>query len=309
MSKKKKNLWFRMGITLELTEEEFLILRKGSSWPFCAECCEKAEQLLISKMRAGDFRLDGETYSPEQSDWNDETEWPRDEEIGFDLYHSVSSIKSETPPQSENCPDDCSNVCTGASVSAGIINSSVGSVLKKDFLEQIGCWEELNGLSNAQIREMADSPSVPQRIIKQLAESSSFQEAYWEAVSEASFDLVKNYQEKLSDPVVRNTKIRYLYRDAHNYKVHNECIIRGVLSDDQQRQIREALLDEQDFIPSLVGLPEVKFEDYDEEADGPWFELDEDSFEITEQPHTVDTTAEQLTAMFAFYKGKWHQHI
>ena len=27
-----------------------------------------------------------------------------------------------------------------------------------------------------------------------------------------------------------NTKIHYLYRDADNYKVHNSCVIKGVLT-------------------------------------------------------------------------------
>lgn len=30
-----------------------------------------------------------------------------------------------------------------------------------------------------------------------------------------------------------NTKICYLYRDAGNYKVHNECVIQGELSKEQ----------------------------------------------------------------------------
>ena len=30
-----------------------------------------------------------------------------------------------------------------------------------------------------------------------------------------------------------NTKIRYLYRDADNYKVFNECIVQGEISEEQ----------------------------------------------------------------------------
>ena len=34
-----------------------------------------------------------------------------------------------------------------------------------------------------------------------------------------------------------NTKICYLYRDAGNYKVHNECVIQGELSKEQIQSI------------------------------------------------------------------------
>jgi hypothetical protein len=275
MSKRKKTLWFRMGIALELTEEEFKILRKGSAEPYCAECCAQAEQLLISKMRSGEFLLNGDTYSPTRFDWDEESEWPHDTEISFELLDE----RMDRPP----CPE--------IQVKVIMDNGCVQNVLKShdapvtvELIHADKAYPDYEDLI-AYRRELELDPSF---------KDCNFTVARFESDDRSA---------------EHNTKIRYLYRDAHNYKVHNECIIRGVLSDDQQRQIREALLDGQDFIPSLVGLPEVKFEDYDEEADGPWFELDEDSFEITEQPHTVDTTAEQLTAMFAFYKGKWHQHI
>lgn len=53
-----------------------------------------------------------------------------------------------------------------------------------------------------------------------------------------------------------NTCISYLYRDACNYKIHNEVIINGVLTSAQIDSIMDCLLDGEYFIPSQVGLPE-----------------------------------------------------
>lgn len=65
------------------------------------------------------------------------------------------------------------------------------------FAEQIECWEELENMTVQQITQMIISPDVPARIQKQLKEDGYLQEAYWESVSEASFDLVKKFKEGL----------------------------------------------------------------------------------------------------------------
>ena len=36
-----------------------------------------------------------------------------------------------------------------------------------------------------------------------------------------------------------NTQIRYLYRDASNYKIHNECVVTGELMPEQIAQIMD----------------------------------------------------------------------
>ena len=56
-----------------------------------------------------------------------------------------------------------------------------------------------------------------------------------------------------------NTKITYLYRDASNYKVWNEQVLKGTITDDQIRIICGCLLDGEFFIPFKVGLPEDRF--------------------------------------------------
>ena len=83
-----------------------------------------------------------------------------------------------------------------------------------------------------------------------------------------------------------NTKISYLYRDASNYKVPNECIVRGLLTDEQTKAILDCL-DRDNFIPSQVGLPERRFDRFDPEEDTCWFELYESGFEPTDAEATV----------------------
>lgn len=103
----------------------------------------------------------------------------------------------------------------------------------------------------------------------------------------------------------KNTIINYLYRDASNYKVRNSCVINGVLTKDQQKTILNCLHEGEYFIPSLVGLPEVKFDEYDSEEDHEWFELGEFSFETTRARADVAITAQDLVAAFINCKGRW----
>jgi len=104
-----------------------------------------------------------------------------------------------------------------------------------------------------------------------------------------------------------NTKVNYLYRDASNYKAHNECVIRGVLTKEQQSAILGCLHEGEYFIPSQVGLPEHRFEDQDgiTEDDHCWFELNEFGFEATQEAPTVGFTAEELVAAFQQRKDNW----
>jgi len=103
-----------------------------------------------------------------------------------------------------------------------------------------------------------------------------------------------------------NSKINYLYRDAGNYKVYNECVIVGRLTEAQKRIILSCLDEGEYFIPSLVGLPEVKFDEVDDpEVDHQWFELQEDGFEETIQSPTVFLSADDLVTAFCNCKDRW----
>lgn len=102
-----------------------------------------------------------------------------------------------------------------------------------------------------------------------------------------------------------NTRINYRYRDGSNYKVHNTCVVEGTFTEDQKAAIEECLACGEYFIPSNVGLPEVRFEDWDEEDDHPWFELDVADIEDTDDEVTVSTTAKAVYEAFLAHKDKW----
>ena len=103
-----------------------------------------------------------------------------------------------------------------------------------------------------------------------------------------------------------NTQIRYLYRDASNYKVENECVVTGTFTPEQIAQIMDCCDLGEYFIPTQVGLPEQRFDRYDPEDDHCWFELSEDGFEETAKPATVGISAKQLVESFAAAKEHWN---
>ena len=102
-----------------------------------------------------------------------------------------------------------------------------------------------------------------------------------------------------------NTKISYLYRDADNYKMSNECVIIGTLTAEQVHTIRDCCDMGEYFIPRQVGLPECRFDRYNPEADHCWFELDEDSFSETTELPTVALTATELLNRFEGCRNNW----
>lgn len=105
-----------------------------------------------------------------------------------------------------------------------------------------------------------------------------------------------------------NTRISYLYRDASNYNMHNECIVRGLLTDEQTKAILDCL-DRDNFIPSQVGLPERRFDRFDPEEDTCWFELYESGFEPTDAEADVDLSVEELVSNFLARKDRWDDTV
>ena len=111
---------------------------------------------------------------------------------------------------------------------------------------------------------------------------------------------------KQDTSLYQNTKINYLYRDADNNMRHNEFIINGILTSTQKAAILDCLDDGSYFIPSLVGMPEIKFDEADDPAiDHQWFELQADGFEITAERSTTLFTADELVAAFQKCKNNW----
>ena len=102
-----------------------------------------------------------------------------------------------------------------------------------------------------------------------------------------------------------NTQIRYLYRDASNYKMHNECVVAGELTPEQIAQIMDCCDSGEFFIPSQVDLPESRFDDIAPEDDHCWFELSADGFTPTAKPATVEVSAQQLVENFTAAKEHW----
>lgn len=100
-----------------------------------------------------------------------------------------------------------------------------------------------------------------------------------------------------------NTRINYLYRDAGNYKVHNEAVICGEMTAEQEKVIMDSLDEGIYFIPRQVGLEGRRFDSYDPSVDHPWFEWQ--GYELTEDAPTAELTAEGLTEAFTSCKGQW----
>ena len=119
--------------------------------------------------------------------------------------------------------------------------------------------------------------------------------------------LPENQQSLKQDTsLYQNTKMNYLYRDADNNVCHNEFIVNGILTGSQKAAILDCLDDGRYFIPSLVGMPEIKFDEVGDPAiDHQWFELQADGFEITAERSTTLFTAEELVASFQKCKNKW----
>ncbi len=72
----------------------------------------------------------------------------------------------------------------------------IGCKLCDHFASQIEDWEEVSDLNDRQLFELLNGRFVSDRIHAQLEASSSVSEAFWEAVSEAAFDLVKTYRKE-----------------------------------------------------------------------------------------------------------------
>lgn len=110
---------------------------------------------------------------------------------------------------------------------------------------------------------------------------------------------------KVEEPVKnepQNTLITYLYRDACNYKVHNEAVVKGLMTQEQEQRILNSLLDGEYFIPHLVGLPEERFATVTED-DHPYFEYQ--SLSPTNAPASCDMDVEELVKAFEKYAKNW----
>ena len=281
---KEKTLWFRAGVGIPMTEQEYEMVCKAgkdgaSDCPFFTATAEEiaaARNLLISKFRNSQFRLTGETYAPAIMHEPAESEWPQPEDLTFDFDVSMQPSAAEKIEVKviRDEKNSCSYVLTNSTVPMDVEMLVIDD--DYDDYEQMDAYRD----------ELHKDPQY------------------------RKIDL--NYAAFESEPLL-NTKISYLYRDGGNYKVHNEAIIRGELS---QEQIRRILCscnlgwDSLTFIPSKVGLPEKKLVDegyeFDAELDHDFFEINESDFEITEEDPTVEITASELVAAFEMWTERWY---
>ncbi len=88
-----------------------------------------------------------------------------------------------------------------------------------------------------------------------------------------------------------NTIFSYLYRDASNYKLYHEEIIQGELTFEQiQPYLDQSLY----FIPSVIGLKALGFEDWDQEEDHIWHEIE--LLKLTDKEPTIELSVSKIIA-------------
>ena len=66
-----------------------------------------------------------------------------------------------------------------------------------------------------------------------------------------------------------NTRVSYQYRDASNYKLHNEVVIAGELS---YPELEPFLIDGIYFVPEELHIPRLQFDSRNED-DHDWHEI------------------------------------
>ena len=94
---------------------------------------------------------------------------------------------------------------------------------------------------------------------------------------------------------MENTLVTYLYRDASNYKLYEETVLEGRITEDEIQEVLGTLDMGEYFIPGQVGLPMPSFSDYNED-DHPWCELSEASFDKTGR--SADMTVREFVEAF-----------
>lgn len=137
-----------------------------------------------------------------------------------------------------------------------------------------------------------------------------FDDAYATAMDNICKELdriMKGMEEDKSTSInSTNTKIEYMYRDGDNWKSYFECVVKGILSEEQKNTILSCLDGGQHFIPEQVGLP-GHGDDwvFNEEFDQPWFELLENRIQTTRDEATEELTIDELVEAFLKAKDHW----
>lgn len=92
-----------------------------------------------------------------------------------------------------------------------------------------------------------------------------------------------------------NTKFEYLYRDAGNNKKWGDIIFtnhKNINLHQISSMLKEVLIQEEFFVAKTSGLPELSFENIDNELDHDWYEFSEISNTVE---HSNDLCKRDIT--------------
>lgn len=98
-----------------------------------------------------------------------------------------------------------------------------------------------------------------------------------------------------------NTMVRYCYTDGANYKKFGKCVIKGVMSTEQESTVLASLDEGEFFIPEMVGIPALNFDKefgHDEDLDHPWCHFPVEPFMKTIEVPTVNLTVDEFVDRF-----------
>ena len=111
-------------------------------------------------------------------------------------------------------------------------------------------------------------------------------------------------KEVRNEPIQRNTRLNYLYRDASNYKTGNTVVLKGVMTDEMFAEMQSCCEDGHElFVPEQLGLDLIR--DWQTtEDDHPYAELED--YELVPDKPTTDMTVEELLEKFREAKDNWH---
>jgi hypothetical protein len=85
------------------------------------------------------------------------------------------------------------NVYLSAQTVGDICNERIRENRRDDFYEEICQWEEVEPLTDEQFRQLMAMPNIAERIQEKLKSNTSYWEAYYQSLSEASYEIVKEF--------------------------------------------------------------------------------------------------------------------
>ena len=66
-----------------------------------------------------------------------------------------------------------------------------------DFISQTETWDEVASMTSAQYSKMITDPELPERIRKAIDMNDGYWDAYWQSISEAAHNIVREYTKEV----------------------------------------------------------------------------------------------------------------